>query len=204
MERRSSAARDAPRGRRPVYATPLNPSRTPRRPSISPAHCGKKTKHAAPNRKGPQLEREMARQLPTTNAQDPLHRSRQARLRLASEGELPLGVLRDEIDASWRRSLGHGLDCLQGEQLGTTLAQRHDLRQLLEHNRLLVDAVTPELDYLSRAKARPASSSSAMPRPTCWPSRGRPRSSTVKACATCTLVVAGASHCAVPMPSAPL
>ncbi|MFR0713814.1 sigma-54-dependent Fis family transcriptional regulator [Enterobacterales bacterium BD_CKDN230030183-1A_HGKHYDSX7] len=90
----------------------------------------------------------MARQLPTTNAQDPLHRSRQARLRLASEGELPLGVLRDEIDASWRRSLGHGLDCLQGEQLGTTLAQRHDLRQLLEQNRLLVDAVTPELDYL--------------------------------------------------------
>ncbi|MBK4997807.1 sigma-54-dependent Fis family transcriptional regulator [Pseudomonas sp. S31] len=96
----------------------------------------------------------MARQLPITNAQDTLHQSRQARLRLASEGELPIGVLREEIDASWRRSLGHGLDCLQGEQLGTTLAQRHDLRQLLEHNRLLVDAVTPELDYLAARQGK--------------------------------------------------
>ncbi|WP_323614079.1 sigma-54-dependent Fis family transcriptional regulator [Pseudomonas putida] len=85
------------------------------------------------------------------NARDPqheLHESRQARLRLASEGELPLGMLRDEIDASWRRSLGHGLDCLQGEQVGLGLEPGHDLRTLLEHNRLLVDAVTPELDYL--------------------------------------------------------
>ena len=89
----------------------------------------------------------MARQQ-ITNAQDPLHESRQARLKLASEGELPLGMLRDEIDASWRRSLGHGLDCLQGEQVGLGLEQGHDLRMLLERNRLLVDAVTPELDYL--------------------------------------------------------
>ncbi|MGE8385473.1 MAG: sigma-54-dependent Fis family transcriptional regulator, partial [Pseudomonas putida] len=89
----------------------------------------------------------MARQL-ITNAHDPLHESRQARLKLASEGELPLGMLRDEIDASWRRSLGHGLDCLQGEQVGLGLEQGHDLRMLLERNRLLVDAVTPELDYL--------------------------------------------------------
>ncbi|MCV9917338.1 sigma-54-dependent Fis family transcriptional regulator [Pseudomonas sp. BT-42-2] len=90
----------------------------------------------------------MARQLPITNAQDPLHESRQARLRLASEGELPSGMLRDEIDASWRRSLGHGLDCLQGEQVGLGMQQSLDLRALLEHNRLLIDAVTPELDYL--------------------------------------------------------
>ncbi|CAM3994053.1 Acetoin catabolism regulatory protein [Pseudomonas reidholzensis] len=90
----------------------------------------------------------MARQIPITNAQDPLHESRQARLKLASEGELPTGMLRDEIDASWRRSLGHGLDCLQGEQVGLGIAQRFDLRALLEHNRLLIDAATPELDYL--------------------------------------------------------
>ena len=90
----------------------------------------------------------MARHIPITNAQDTLHESRQARLKLASEGELPLGMLRDEIDASWRRSLGHGLDCLQGEQVGLGLEHGHDLQALLERNRLLLDAVTPELDYL--------------------------------------------------------
>ncbi|MBK5004307.1 sigma-54-dependent Fis family transcriptional regulator [Pseudomonas sp. S60] len=89
----------------------------------------------------------MARQS-ITNAQDALHETRQARLKLASEGELPLGMLRDEIDASWRRSLGHGLNCLQGEQVGLGLQQGQDLRALLERNRLLLDAVTPELDYL--------------------------------------------------------
>jgi len=89
----------------------------------------------------------MARQQQPT-AQDPLHEARQARLKLAREGELPSGMLRDEIDASWRRSLGHGLNCLQGEQVGLGLQQGLDLRALLDHNRLLVDAVTPELDYL--------------------------------------------------------
>ena len=68
----------------------------------------------------------MARQL-ITKAQDTLHESRQARLKLANEGELPLGMLRDEIDASWRRSLGHGLDCLQGEQVGLGLEQGHEI-----------------------------------------------------------------------------
>ncbi|MEN4829824.1 sigma-54-dependent Fis family transcriptional regulator [Pseudomonas sp. P39-UII1] len=89
----------------------------------------------------------MARQQQPT-AQEPLHEARQARLKLAREGELPSGMLRDEIDASWRRSLGHGLNCLQGEQVGLGLQQGLDLRALLDHNRLLVDAVTPELDYL--------------------------------------------------------
>ncbi|MBA5709518.1 helix-turn-helix domain-containing protein [Pseudomonas fulva] len=89
----------------------------------------------------------MARQL-ITKAHDPLHESRKARLKLASESELPLVMLRDEIDASWWRSLGHGLDCLQGEQVGLGLEQGHDLRMQLERNRLLVGAVTPELDYL--------------------------------------------------------
>lgn len=96
----------------------------------------------------------MARQLPTTTANDPLQQSRLVRLKLASEGELPSGMLRDEIDASWRRSLGHGLDCLQGEQVGLGIRHGLDLRALLEHNRLLIDAVTPELDYLVKRQGK--------------------------------------------------
>ncbi|QXH33615.1 sigma-54-dependent Fis family transcriptional regulator [Pseudomonas muyukensis] len=93
----------------------------------------------------------MARQ-PTSalGAGDPLQQSRLVRLKLANEGELPSGMLRDAIDASWRRSLSHGLDCLQGEQLG----QGQELRSLLEHNRLLIDAVTPELDYLVKRQGK--------------------------------------------------
>ncbi|MBF8794728.1 sigma-54-dependent Fis family transcriptional regulator [Pseudomonas monteilii] len=96
----------------------------------------------------------MARQLPITDACDPLHESRQARLKLANEGELPSGMLREEIDASWRRSLGHGLDCLQNEQVGLGSRPGHDLRTLLEHNRLLIDAVTPDLDYLVKRQGK--------------------------------------------------
>ena len=96
----------------------------------------------------------MARQFPITNASDPLQESRQARLKLANEGELPSGMLREEIDASWRRSLGHGLDCLQDEQVGLDARQGHDLRSLLEHNRLLIDAVAPELDYLVKRQGK--------------------------------------------------
>jgi len=83
-----------------------------------------------------------------------LQESRQARLKLANEGELPSGMLREEIDASWRRSLGHGLDCLQDEQVGLDARQGHDLRSLLEHNRLLIDAVAPELDYLVKRQGK--------------------------------------------------
>lgn len=96
----------------------------------------------------------MARQYPITNASDPLQESRQARLKLAHEGELPSGMLREEIDASWRRSLGHGLDCLQDEQMGLGTRQGLDLRSLLEHNRLLIDAVAPELDYLVKRQGK--------------------------------------------------
>ncbi len=86
----------------------------------------------------------MAQNIRITKATDPLHESRQARLKLVSGGELPQGVLRDEIDASWRRSLGHGLSCLEGERVDIT----HDLQLLLDRNRLLIDAATPELEYL--------------------------------------------------------
>lgn len=88
----------------------------------------------------------MARYIPITNAADPLHESRQARLKLVHDGELPQGMLREEIDASWRRSLGYGLNCLEGEH--REMSQAADLKALLESNRLLIDAATPELEYL--------------------------------------------------------
>ncbi|MWK56243.1 AAA domain-containing protein [Pseudomonas otitidis] len=87
----------------------------------------------------------MAQDIRIKMATDPLHQSYQARLKLLNEGELPRGVLREEIDASWRRSLGHGLNCLEGEQ---PELRHHDLGLLLEGNRLLIDAATPELEYL--------------------------------------------------------
>lgn len=39
----------------------------------------------------------------------PQHEARLAREKLHLEGEVPNGVLRAEIDASWRRSLSHGV-----------------------------------------------------------------------------------------------
>jgi len=88
----------------------------------------------------------MAQHIPITNATDPLQTSRMVRLKLISEGALPQGMLREEIDASWRRSLGHGLNCLEAEQV--ELDARHRLQELLDGNRLLIDAATPEMEYL--------------------------------------------------------
>ncbi|WP_454865326.1 sigma-54-dependent Fis family transcriptional regulator [Pseudomonas rhizophila] len=77
---------------------------------------------------------------------DQVHQAHQARLKFLKEGELPSGVLREEIDTSWRRSLGHGLNCLEGEMLDSQ--QDHDLQQLLAKNRLLINAAAPEMEYL--------------------------------------------------------
>ncbi|EQM70668.1 hypothetical protein L682_01000 [Aquipseudomonas alcaligenes OT 69] len=71
---------------------------------------------------------------------------------MQNEGDLPDGVLREEIDASWRRSLGHGLDCLEGD--GAGIEQLRDLELLLDGNRLLIDAATPELEYLVRQQGQ--------------------------------------------------
>ncbi|MBB4819708.1 transcriptional regulator of acetoin/glycerol metabolism [Pseudomonas alcaligenes] len=87
-----------------------------------------------------------------TRNDDVLRQSRLARLRLQNEGDLPDGVLREEIDASWRRSLGHGLDCLEGD--GAGIEQLRDLELLLDGNRLLIDAATPELEYLVRQQGQ--------------------------------------------------
>ena len=72
----------------------------------------------------------MVQDIRIKNAADPVQESREFRLKLASEGELPEGVLRDEIDASWRRSLGYGLNCLEGDHVG--LEQASDLQLLLD------------------------------------------------------------------------
>ncbi|WP_137885681.1 sigma-54-dependent Fis family transcriptional regulator [Pseudomonas sp. 2FE] len=77
---------------------------------------------------------------------DPLHESRLVREKLIVDGQLPQGLLRDEIDASWRRSIGHGLSCIDEEAIGLHLS--NDLELLLAQNRVLIDAATPELDYL--------------------------------------------------------
>ncbi|WPD44470.1 sigma-54-dependent Fis family transcriptional regulator [Pseudomonas aeruginosa] len=71
-----------------------------------------------------------------------------ARERLQQKGNVPSGVLREEIDASWRRSLGHGLDCASGTEQGLDTRIKPDV--LLAGNRLLLDAATPELDYLQK------------------------------------------------------
>ncbi len=78
--------------------------------------------------------------------EDLLYRSGQARAFLREGGAIPSGVLRKEIEASWRRSLEHGLDCT-GEG-GPWREERADLGALLSGNRLLLDAVVPELNHL--------------------------------------------------------
>ncbi|WP_017938226.1 sigma-54-dependent Fis family transcriptional regulator [Zestomonas thermotolerans] len=93
----------------------------------------------------------MVPQTRTTN-DDFLSFARQVRLRLRSEGRLPRGVLREEIDASWRRSLQHGLDCLDSASEGPD--GRADLESLLARNRALIDATAPELEYLARQHAQ--------------------------------------------------
>lgn len=78
----------------------------------------------------------------TTSTSNP----RLARERLTVEGQLPDGFLRAEIDASWRRSLGHGVTGNAGQEVALTSAASLDL--LLASNRPLLDAATAELDYL--------------------------------------------------------
>ncbi|MDN6859984.1 sigma-54-dependent Fis family transcriptional regulator [Pseudomonas sp. CAN2814] len=83
-----------------------------------------------------------------TISSDLLREAHLARERLQQEGEVPSGVLREEIDASWRRSLDHGLDCASGTEHGLDTRVKPDV--LLAGNRLLLDAAIPELDYLQQ------------------------------------------------------
>ena len=76
----------------------------------------------------------------------PTSNPRLARERLSIEGQLPDGFLRAEIDASWRRSLGHGVTGNAGQEIA--LASAASLELLLANNRPLLEAATAELDYL--------------------------------------------------------
>lgn len=82
-----------------------------------------------------------------------LHReARLAREKLHLEGEVPDGVLRAEIDASWRRSLSHGVHFNAKHELA--LESSAGLDVLLASNRLLIDAALPAIDYLAERQGK--------------------------------------------------
>ncbi len=83
---------------------------------------------------------------------DLLLETARARVLLQQRGDVPTGVLRKEIEASWRRSLKHGLDCGRTDEPRLESGAR--LEALLAGNRLLLDAAAPELDYLQRYQGR--------------------------------------------------
>ncbi|OLF53033.1 sigma-54-dependent Fis family transcriptional regulator [Pseudomonas chlororaphis] len=78
--------------------------------------------------------------------------ARLAREKLHREGEVPDGVLRAEIDASWRRSLSHGVHFNSQPEL--TLESGASLEVLLASNRLLLDAAIPAIDYLAERQGK--------------------------------------------------
>ncbi|QVW21658.1 sigma-54-dependent Fis family transcriptional regulator [Pseudomonas hormoni] len=80
------------------------------------------------------------------------HEARLAREKLHLEGEVPDGVLRAEIDASWRRSLSHGVHFNSKHEL--TLESSASLDVLLSSNRLLIDAALPAIDYLAERQGK--------------------------------------------------
>lgn len=78
---------------------------------------------------------------------DPVHAARVARERLQQEGELPCGYLRDEIEASWRRSLDAGLtNSSQSQQL---IDEVNDLKGFRQQHELLIHAAMPEIEQLA-------------------------------------------------------
>ena len=85
--------------------------------------------------------------LSTRTTEDFIGASRRIRQALRSGGRLPEGVLRAEIDASWRRSLDFGVSC---DEAALASDAAPDAEQVLAVNRLLLDAATPQLDYLTR------------------------------------------------------
>lgn len=87
-----------------------------------------------------------------TNAPKPLREARLAREILHLEGEVPDGVLRAEIDASWRRSLSHGVHFNSQHELA--LGAGTNLDVLLASNQLLMDAALPAIDYLAQHQGK--------------------------------------------------
>nr|WP_241754856.1 sigma-54-dependent Fis family transcriptional regulator [Cupriavidus basilensis] len=59
---------------------------------------------------------------------------------------LPQGVLRQEIEASWDRSMRHGID--RSDSKLVDIQFDADWKTLREANRLLIDAASPEMSFL--------------------------------------------------------
>ncbi len=89
----------------------------------------------------------MAQRLRHDLISDPVIAARTARERLQSEGELPGGYLRDEIEASWRRSLEAGLNCSNDK--AQNCDEVNDLPLFREQHELLLHVAMPEFEQLS-------------------------------------------------------
>ncbi|WP_327201940.1 sigma-54-dependent Fis family transcriptional regulator [Paraburkholderia sp.] len=79
---------------------------------------------------------------------DRQHAAQLIRERLRSDNLFPQGWLRMEIDASWRRSVAHGVRCYDDALLN--LREFRDLDELRDANRMLLDAAAPELEFLAQ------------------------------------------------------
>jgi hypothetical protein len=75
-----------------------------------------------------------------------------AREKLHRDGVIPNGLLRAEIDASWRRSVEHGVSFNDGYELEQQ--SRSSVEDLNATNCVLIDAALPVIDYLAERRAR--------------------------------------------------
>lgn len=75
-----------------------------------------------------------------------------AREKLHHDGAIPDGLLRAEIDASWRRSMEHGVLFNAGYELEQQ--SRSKVEALTVSNRLLIDAALPAIDYLAEGQGK--------------------------------------------------
>ncbi|MCF6753391.1 sigma-54-dependent Fis family transcriptional regulator [Pseudomonas stutzeri] len=75
-----------------------------------------------------------------------------AREKLHHDGAIPNGLLRAEIDASWRRSLEHGV--LFNAGFEREQQSRSNIEALTASNRLLIDAALPAIDYLAERQGK--------------------------------------------------
>lgn len=75
-----------------------------------------------------------------------------AREKLHHDGAIPDGLLRAEIDASWRRSMEHGVLFNAGYELEQQ--SRSKVEALTVSNRLLIDAALPAIDYLAERQGK--------------------------------------------------
>ncbi|MEY1662819.1 sigma-54-dependent Fis family transcriptional regulator [Isoalcanivorax beigongshangi] len=75
------------------------------------------------------------------------HRIMRAREVVHADGAVPAGSLRDAIQASWQRSINHGVRMNAGCEINGE--RRYSSDDLYEANRILVDAAVPVLEQLS-------------------------------------------------------